>query len=439
MSMKKNTQKRFMGMLTTGVIFLAAFASLWSTTNTAIAASDEPVNVYFFYGEGCPHCAKEEAFLEREVRDANGAIRVFPFELYYHPENVELVQRVSEKLGVSFGGVPLTIIGSESVFGYVNDATTGGTITRLIEEQREKTEENDPIFELLSEEQRALNFEDIEKQKDAIETLKNGNEEQENDGDEQNTKNNPQTLHLPVFGDINLETVSLPLLTIAVASVDGFNPCAMWALIFLITLLFGMKNRRRMWALGLAFIGVSGAVYFLFLAAWFNVFQFLGFVQWIRILIGFVAIVSGVVHVRNGLKKRELTCETTTTKQKAFLVEKMKAIIRERSFWLAMGGIVIVAASINLVELVCSAGLPAVFTQTLSLAELKTSSYYLYLLLYILFFMLDDIIVFAMAMFTMNVTNISGKYAKTANLIGGVIIAILGLLLVFKPEWIMFG
>lgn len=414
---------------------LSIFALL--STNLAFASNNKTINIYFFHGEGCPHCAKEKLFLEKQSRDENINIRVFPFEVYHDKESVELLKRVAEKLQISTSGVPLTIIGEETVFGYSNDETTGKNILKLIE-QHQDGEYNDPVFELLSEEQKEKTIADLDADSPEPETMTE-NEENNNDSEKDSKEEQEENIiHLPIFGDVNTANLSLPVLTVAIGAVDGFNPCAMWALLFLITLLFGMKNRKRMWALGIAFIAASAVVYFVFLAAWFNIFQFLGVIQWIRIIIGIIAIASGVFHLKNYFKK-EQTCEVGTTKQKTYITDKMKQFVQEKKFILALGGIVLVAAAVNLVELVCSAGLPAIYTQILSLSELSTFKYYMYLLLYILVFMIDDIIIFAIAMLTMKLTGISGKYTKIANLIGGILILILGILLLVKPEWLMFG
>jgi hypothetical protein len=103
----------------------------------------------------------------------------------------------------------------------------------------------------------------------------------------------PKVLKLPVFGEISLARVSLPILTVMLAAVDGFNPCAMWALVFLISLLVGLRDRFRMWVLGGIFIITSGAVYYLFMAAWLNLLLFFGMLFWIRLAVGLLALSGG--------------------------------------------------------------------------------------------------------------------------------------------------
>jgi hypothetical protein len=229
-----------------------------------------------------------------------------------------------------------------------------------------------------------------------------------------------ESLTLPILGTIQTANLSLPVLSVVLGFVDGFNPCAMWTLLFLISLLLGMKDRKRMWILGTTFIITSAFVYFLFLTAWLNFFLILGFVFWVRIVIGLVALGVGIYNLRDYHLNKE-------------------GITHERKFILAFGGIILLAFAVNLVELVCSAGLPAIYTQILSISNLSPGQHYSYILIYIFFFMIDDLVVFAIAMITLHAVGVQSKYARLSRLIGGILMLIIGALLLFKPEILMFG
>ena len=220
---------------------------------------------------------------------------------------------------------------------------------------------------------------------------------------------------------------------------DGFNPCAMWALIFLISLLLGMEDRKRMWLLGMAFIAASAFVYFLFMAAWLNLILLFGFVLWIRIGIGILAILSGGYSIRDALTTRALECTLAGGEERQAYREKLKNIISQNSLILSLCGIIVLAFMVNLIEIVCSAGFPAIYTQVLSLSQLPSWQYYSYILLYILFFMLDDMFVFVAAMLTFEITGMTTKYVRIARFVGGLLMLLIGMLLIFKPQWLMFG
>jgi hypothetical protein len=95
--------------------------------------------------------------------------------------------------------------------------------------------------------------------------------------------------------------------------------------------------------------------------------------------------------------------------------------------------------AVNLVELLCSAGLPAAYTGVLTRTALPAWQYYLYLGLYIAVFMADDMAVFATAMLTLRLAGPGTSYARHAQLIGGMVLTLIGVLLLVRPEWLMFG
>ena len=384
---------------------------------STVANASNKLNIYLFWGNGCPHCAKEKTFLSKILPDYP-TVTLNQYEVYYSSDNAELMQKVADKIDVDAGGIPFLIIGDQEFVGY-SEGTTDIEI-----ESRIKYCLNNSC-------------------PDSVNSIINPSK---NDDPKTDKTNNPDSnqkkiIKLPIIGEINALSFSLPLLTIFMGALDGFNPCAMWTLLFLISLLLGINNRRRMWVLGAAFIAASAFVYFLFMAAWLQLILFLGFIVWVRALIGILATIGGGYNLKSYLDERNSNggCKVTSGKKRQLVFVKMKAIAQQNSLWLALGGIILLAFAVNLVELVCSAGFPAVFTQVLSLSHLSSWQYYAYILLYIFFFMIDDIIIFAIAMFTLKATGISTKYGKWSKLIGGILMIIIGLLLIFKPEWLMFG
>jgi len=356
--------------------------------------AQDTINLDFFYGTGCPHCAQEHVFLKK-IQDKYGdKITINEYEIYYDDNNATLFQQNLEKYNIDVGGVPLLIIGdNDYVLGYANEEITGVEIENKIKSL------------LGVEEDSSLH----------------------------------KPLYLSIFSrQIDLKAVSLPLATILIAFVDGFNPCALWILIFLITMLINMKDRKKLYILGSVFIIVSGLVYFVFLAAWFNFFKFIGYAYWIKVIIGIIAIISGIIHIKDGLFSKG-ECKVTNAQQRQNIITRMKNVLNEKNFFLAIVGISALAISVNLIEVVCSAGLPAIYTNLLSTIKLSTFEYYSYLSLYILIFMLDDLIIFFIAIKTFEVTGITNKYSKFSSIFGGLLIFIIGIILIFKPELLMFG
>lgn len=392
------------------VLFLYCFIVLLNFPLPLKAQTKDQITIYFFWSKGCPHCAKEKPFLENLIKKYP-EVKLESFEVDNSQENLKLLQKVAKELNTNVPGVPFTVIGNHYFVGYFNDKTTG-----------QKIEE-------------AVNCALINGCPNIVSSLITPATPQKLSP----TKSIPKILEIPFFGQVKTKNISLPLLTIIFGLLDGFNPCAMWTLLFLISLLLGMKNKKRMWVLGVAFIITSAFVYFLFLATWLNFFLLLGLVIWVRIIIGSVALGAGVYNFYDYFVNKEGGCKITGDKKRQQIFAKIKKVTQKKQFILALIGIILLAFAVNLVELICSAGLPAVYTQILSLNYLPWWQYYLYLVGYIFFFMSDDLFVFFTAMITLHAIGIESKYARFSRLLGGIIITIIGILLLFKPEWLMFG
>jgi len=393
---------------------------------------NEKINLYFFYGNGCPHCAKEEIFLDK-LEQNEPDIEIKRYEVWYNRENSKLLAKIAQELDLQISGVPLLIIGDQTVSGYRSDKITGQKIKEIITYYREN-QCNDLVKNIIN----------PQLEKECSHECDQNHEECPHDcgckNDQERNKISTSSLkkiNIPILGEIEIKNFSLPFLTFIIAGVDGFNPCAMWVLLFLINMLIGMKDKVRMWSLGIAFILSSGLVYFFFLSAWLNFFLFIGFIFWIRLIIGLIASASGIYHLREYFKNKNATCHVSNNEKRKAVFEKIRKSIKQKNFWLALIGIILLAMAVNLIELVCSAGLPAIYTQLLSISDLSKFEYYAYLVFYILIFMLDDLLIFFIAMITLEIKGISVKYSRWANLIGGIIMIIIGILLIFKPGWLM--
>ena len=374
--------------------------------------AQEPIKLYFFWAEGCPHCAKEEIFLD-ELQKEIPNLEITRFEVSQNTDNARLLGKVGKELGVAMKGVPVTVVGRKYVVGFYNFETTGGEIRAMVSSYSQA--EGDLVDEILKQNEQAKN--DVEKLP-LLQTRK---------------------IQLPFVGEIDLGSLSLPLLTVVVAGIDGFNPCAMWVLIFLIGIFMGMRDRRKMWILGFTFIATSAGVYFLFLTAWLNLFLFLGFLKWVRIGIGVFALFAGAYQLREFYVNKNGACKVGGGETKKKVFDQAQKVIGEKRFYLSFLGIIVLAAGVNMIEMVCSAGLPAIYTQVLSLTPMVVWKYYLYLFVYIVIFMLDDLLVFVVAMMTLKFVGISGKYVRYSSLVGGLIILVVGILMLVRPQALMFG
>ncbi len=373
------------------------------TPSFLFAKDDEKVEYVLFHLDTCGHCKDEIKFINNKLMPKYGDYIDFRMYEVSESESQEVFEQYGFFYEVETRTVPMAFIDGYPISGYGSDKTTGKKIMDVVESK-------------LSE-------------KGLIEEGGSGIADGEG-------------IVFPVIGEINVKSFSLPLLTVIVGLLDGFNPCAMWVLLFLISLLLGMEDRRRMWLLGSIFIFASGIVYFIFMAAWLQLLLFVGMIGIIRLVIGLVAVAIGGKNLKDYWDNRKtdgVVCKVSKNENTQKTFGKIKDIVYRKSLWWSILGIILLGFSVNLVELACSAGFPAIYTQVLAISGIPMWQRYLYMAGYILFYMLDDLVIFIIAMATLKSKVVGGKYAKYANLVGGLLIFVLGLLLIFKPEWLMFS
>lgn len=368
------------------------------------AATNDQITVHYFWETYCANCAEVSEFLDDEIL-GNYNINLVKYNVAENNEDYQLFLKTTEAFDVN-AEYPMMVIG-----GTILQGTTSikSNLAELIEYYEEQTSYSDIVDKLVNG--------DTVLASDFIE--------------------NPfKTVDLPIIGEIDRTTFSLTLGAIVIGLIDGFNPCAMWVLIFLITMLINLKDRKRIWILGLTFIFTSGLIYYIIMMSWLQIVVNVLWHQAFQIIIGAVAITFAFFSIRHYWKARqqEIGCEVTTSEQRSKLMTRIKSVISKNNLWLAIIGIIGVAITVNLLELACSAGLPVIYSSMLAFQDVTQLQSALYILLYVFFFMLDDIIVFTIAVITLKVTGISNKYAKYSNLVGGLIMLFIGLALIFFPS-----
>ena len=391
--------------------YIVSFLLLISFIPIFVNAEEKEITLHLFHGESCPHCKEELKYLDDFLSDKDN-IKLETYEVWYDSENKALFSEVQDLLNVSGSGVPYLVIGSKVIIGFSKTATPA-SIERVINYYYEN-DYNDYVTNFI--------------ETGIKEEIKEEVEEVDNN-----------IVSVPILGEIDAKKISLPLVAMVIGFVDGFNPCALWILIFLITMLFNMKNRKKMWILGLTFLFTSALVYLLFMISWLNLAMFLNQITMIRVFISVIAIIFGIVNISKFFTSSEDGCDVVDVKKRKNIISRIKDIVSQKSFILALLGIILLAASVNIIELMCSLGLPLLFTSILSMNELTKIEYFIYIIIYIIFFMIDDFIIFFIAMKSSKITAISNKYTKYSHLVGGIIMLVIGILLIFKPEWLMFN
>ena len=394
---------------------------LFSFCNVVNAVSEKNlVNIYLFHSYTCKHC-KEEIKLLDELEKEYDNIKVYKYEVNENG-NGELLKNISEIMGSKVTGTPYTIIGNKVFSGYDYENSKGRFKGAI--EYYSKYGYEDKVGEYIS----------------SIPLPSYEVKDTDPDVDEYISNYISYKVKLPLIGEVKLKNLTLPLITVVIGLADGFNPCAMWVLLFLISMLIGMKDKKRMWILGSTFLLTSALIYLIFMMSWLNLANLLISVVWVRVIVAIVSLVGGIINLRGYIKHRKVSgCDVVDDKKRNKIITRIKKFTTEKNFWLAILGVIVLAISVNVVELACSAGLPVMFIEILSLNNLTAIEEIIYIVLYMLFFLLDDFVVFVIAMTTLSLTGVSSKYGNLSKLIGGILMLLIGLLLMFKPEWIMFN
>ena len=375
------------------------------------------VNIYLFHSDTCPHC-REEISVLNDLEKEYDNIKIYKYEIS-EEENSLLFSKVTDMFDMKVTSVPFTVIGNKTFSGFSSENGKRQFIGAI---------EYYSTYGYIDEIAKLQGYEEPSFEVD--ENAPNINEYLKDYGN--------YSFTLPIIGQVNTKDLALPIIAMIMGAIDGFNPCAMWILLFLITMLIGIKDKKRMWILGSTFILTSGLVYFLIMLAWLNIALVVTKIDIIRLIIGLVAIVGGFINLRSGIKK-ESGCEVTNDKSRKKIIAKIKNFTKEKSLILAVIGVITLAISVNLIELACSLGLPVMFSQILAINNVTEIEKILYIMLYIIFFLIDDLIIFVIAITSFKVSAISTKYSKVSKIAGGIILLLIVILMILKPEWLMLN
>jgi glutaredoxin len=372
--------------------------------STASATASQPL-VEVFVREGCPHCAKAEEFFDRLAKERPD-IRIVIRDVVKEPAALQRLQEVARQQNTGNARVPAFFVGGQLILGYSEDASTDKLIRGALQGQKAKP--GAAAVEGLScaaQEASTCKFEEEAKPADAFEVTLLGR-------------------------TISLDDVGLPAFTLAMGLLDGLNPCSMWVLILMISLLATLNDRKRMFAIAGTFVLVEGIAYFVFMAAWLNLFLLIGLSRASQLAIAAIAVVAGVINMKDFWAPGRGFSLSISDKSKPGIYARMRNILQAKSLPAAIVGVTILALLVQVVEFLCTSGFPALFTRILTLRQLDTASYYGYLLLYIAAYMFDDVVVLAIGVTTLSHRRLQDKEGRWLKLISGVVMVGLGIYLV---------
>lgn len=383
-----------------------ATPTIWAQSSAA-----EPVIIYFFWGNGCPHCADAEPFLESLANRYPG-VQVRSFEVWASPENLDLLKKMGTAYGFEPSGVPTIFIGSQHWQGY-ND-----TISQEIE--------------------------------NAVQSCLAGGCQDAGIGIAPSNNNSPlpaqpvdvppddqtsSNINLPLIGEVNLESQSLLVSTLLISFVDGFNPCSLWVLSMLLALTLHTGSRKKILVIGLIFLTVTALVYALFIAGLFTMFTVISFVGWIQFVVALLALFFGLVNIKDYFWYKEGLSFTIADDKKQGVFYRMRKVMdASQSFWGLAGATVVMAAGVSLVEFSCTAGFPVLWTNLLASQKVGMGLFILLLVIYMLIYQLDELAIFLTAVFTLRANRLEEKHGRILKLIGGTLMLTLAAVMAINPS-----
>jgi cytochrome c biogenesis protein CcdA/glutaredoxin len=339
--------------------------------------------------EGCPYCAEASAYLE-ELRQRRPDVRIVVYDIYRDAGARERFLALSEQHGVQRPGVPSFLVREEFLVGWGGAEITGRALESLLAGSAAPPAE-------------------------------------------------PQRVQTRMFGEVDARALGLPAFTAAIGLLDGFNPCALWVLVFVLSLLVNLKDRRKVLLVGGTFVLASGVVYFAFMAAWLNLFLVVGVSRPIQVALGAAATLIGLVNLKDFVAFGRGFSFSIPDSAKPTIYARMRAVLQAENIAGALGAVIVLALLVNSVELLCTSGLPAVYTQVLAARDMPAWQHYGYLALYNVFYMLDDTLMLAAAVVTLRMSKLQERGGRALKLISGVVMLLLGLALILRPEWLDWG
>lgn len=360
-----------------------------ATGSTDVPIHDAAPDIEVFVRAGCPHCEAAKSFLD-DLRRERPGVQIAIYDIAEDPAARQRLVTLTMQRGLTTIGVPTFLIGTEVIVGFRSSDTTGAEI-------RAKLDRKTPGI---------VSPPSIE----SIDTR--------------------------WFGQLRVHDLGLPLFTVAIGLLDGFNPCAMWVLLFLLSLLVNLHDRRKLTLIAGTFVLVSGLIYFAFMAAWLNVFLLIGLSRGIQIALGCLALFVGSVNVKDFFALRRGISLSIPESAKPGFYARVRRILQAERLAEAMVGIVVLAGLVNMIELLCTAGFPALYTQILAMQQLPMWEYYGYLVLYNLAYILDDSVMVATAVITLSRRKLQERAGRWLKLTGGSVMIGLGIMLLLRPQWL---
>ncbi len=364
------------------------------------------VDIEAFVRSDCPHCAAAETFL-KTLQQEQPDLHIVIHNLTQEPSAFSQLQQIAQQQGIGLVRVPAINVKGQLIIGYADATTTGQWIRSVLAQTSTPTilQQNEAgSCEIRS----------------TLECTAPTPEKKE-------------SFELDFFGQkLTLTEIGLPLFTLAMGLLDGFNPCSMWVLILMISLLAPTRNRWRMLAIAGTFVAIEGIAYFLFMSAWLNLFLWIGLSRISEIIIALIALLAGAINLKDFWFFGRGLSLSIPNSAKPDIYARIRRILNAQNLTGALIGVAILAVLVQIVEFMCTSGFPALYTRILTLQHFSSFDYYSYLLLYNVAYMFDDCVILGIGVITLSQRRLQEKEGRLLKLISGlVMVGLGGYLLIF--------
>lgn len=429
------------------LLFLFAFSiPSWAETTPSSSADrtwhyvndqgELKIKLYFFWSKTCPHCAEAHPFIDSLPQK-------YPWiELESHrvsdPGVQDIWQNIASKTSTEARSVPYMASCEKAIVGYSSEAVTGEFLVNRLKNCYLSLGGKLSDADLPT---KGATSTTTSAQTDAPLFGTCGTDTGEGTCDatslsEPVAEPEVQPVELPLVGVVTPETMSLPLLTLVLAGVDAFNPCAFFVLLFLLSIMVNAKSRSRMLLVGGIFVFFSGFIYFLFMTAWLNIFQLLGAGSdggMIILAAGCLALIAGAINIKDYFfTKGEMTL-SMSAENRTSLIKRMGKLSNSSNLGALLIGSTVLAILANAYELLCTAGFPMIYTSVLSMHNLPDIERYMYLVLYNIVYVIPLAIIVIVFSATLGKRKLTEKEGQTLKLMSGVMMLGMGIALVIDP------
>lgn len=343
--------------------------------------------LHYFWSRYCPHCKTAKPFINKLARTYPW-LTLHSYDLVDKPGNQKRYLQMAEELKQPANSVPAFIFCGQMMQGYDKNETTG---------------------------------QELEEKLLACHQQKISPQRQEN-------------FNIPWLGKVHYQDFSLPIFTLVIATLDAFNPCAFFILFFLLSLMVQHRSRARMLVIGCTFVLCSGVMYFLFMSAWLNLFLITKQLIFITSVAGLIAVSFGLINIKDYFFFKQGVSLSLSDSARARLFARIRALTQSGSWSTMIFATIILAVAANSYELLCTAGLPMVYTRVLTLNGLASTQYYLYLAYYNIIYIIPLLLIVILFTLTLDRKKLSEREGRLLKLLSGSMMLGLGAVLLLKPE-----